>query len=159
MDVHLQPVAVSEKDMLWSQMQAYIPEFIPYEDIEAVDGVYAYKWFEHYWADEDRWPFWAMADEDRVGFALLCRDGNGAMEMAEFYIRPQFRRRDIGLRFARLLLLKFPGSWIISEYQANSGAVAFWRRVLEPYHYTEESYFGDSGKPRLRQRASVPMQG
>ncbi|MBV9332263.1 MAG: hypothetical protein JOZ55_11985 [Alphaproteobacteria bacterium] len=79
--------------------------------------------------------------------------------MAEFYVMPGFRRRNVGLSFARQLLVRFPGPWEISEYQANTGAIAFWRRVLEPYDYREESYTGASGKPRLRQLAIIPEPG
>ena len=156
MRVEARTVSASEKSDLWSDLQDYIDEMRAYDDdIERVDGAYQYKWFDHYWVDEKRWPFWALADGARAGFALLRRAENGEMEIAEFYIRPRFRRGGVGLAFARVLLARHPGPWLISEYRANAGAVHFWRRVIEPYAYSEEAYVGDSGKPRLLQRVTV----
>jgi predicted acetyltransferase len=96
-----------------------------------------------------------VADGARSGFALLRREETGEMEVAEFYIRPTFRRGGVGLAFARELLANYPGPWLISEYRANAAAVRFWREVVEPYAFTEEAYIGDSGKPRLLQRVTV----
>lgn len=156
MRVDARAVAIAEKPQLWTDLQDYIREMRAYDDdIECVDGVYHYKWFDHYWTDEPRWPFWAVVDGERAGFALLRREDSGEMEVAEFYIRPRFRRGGIGLAFARGLLARYPGPWLISEYRSNTGAVHFWRRVIESYAFTEEAYIGDSGKPRLLQRVSV----
>ena len=156
MQVQARTVSVSEKSDLWADLQDYIEEMRAFDDdIERVNGVYEYKWFNYYWKNEDRWPFWAMADGARAGFALLRREGTGEMEVAEFYIRPRFRRGGVGLAFARGLLARYPGPWLISEYRANTAAVNFWRRVIEPHAFTEEGYIGDSGKQRLLQRVTV----
>jgi predicted acetyltransferase len=156
MRVHIRPVAISEKSDLWTDLQDYIDEMRAYDDdIERVDGVYQYTWFDYYWGDSDRWPFWAVVEGDCAGFALLRRADTGEMEIAEFYVRPRFRRGGVGLAFARALLARCPGLWLISEYRENSTAVHFWRKVIEPYAFTEEAYIGDSGKPRLLQRVTV----
>jgi predicted acetyltransferase len=156
MRVEPRAVLFSEKSELWSDLQDYIEEMRTYDDdIERVDGAFQYKWFDHYWQDEQRWPFWAVADGARSGFALLRREVTGEMDIAEFYIRPRFRRGGIGVAFARELLAAHPGRWLISEYKANFAAVAFWRKVIEPYAFTEEAYIGDSGRPRLLQRVMV----
>ena len=156
MRVEALAVPASEKSDLWSDLQDYIDEMRAYDDdIERVGGIYEYKWFDHYWVDVKRWPFWAIVDGERAGFALLRREDSGEMEIAEFYIRPRFRRGGAGLAFARVVLAKRPGPWLISEYRANEGAVRFWRKVIEPYPFTEEAYIGDSGKARLLQRVTV----
>jgi predicted acetyltransferase len=157
MDIRAEPIPLSEKQALWADLQDYIEGMTAYDEtIERENGVYRYPWFDHYWIEKDRWPFWAMADGRRAGFGLVRREEDGSFDMAEFYIRPDFRRGGIGLEFARSLLRKFPGKWIISEYSANVGAVAFWRRVIEPYAFSEEPYIGeDSGKARLMQRVTV----
>ncbi len=156
MQVEARLVPVSEKSELWALLQDYIDEMRAYDDdIERVDGVYEYKWFEHYWRESDRWPFCAVGDGVRAGFALLRREESGEMEVAEFYVQPRFRRGGIGLAFARALLAKYPGPWLISEYRDNNAAVHFWRKVVESYVFTEEGYVGDSGKPRLLQRVTV----
>jgi len=156
MGVAAEPVLLPEKSDLWADLQDYIHEMRQYDDgIERVGGEYQYNWFDHYWRDEHRWPLWAIADGERAGFALLRREETGEMEIAEFYMRPRFRRGGLGLSFARELLRRHPGAWLISEYRANIAAVSFWRKVIAPYVFTEEAYVGDSGKPRLLQRVTV----
>src|SRR5262249_37784374 len=123
MRVETRSIPVSEKGDLWAYLQDYIDEMRAFDEgIERVGGVYQYKWFDHYWNGEKRWPFWAVADGTRAGFALLRREESGEMEMAEFYIRPDSRRGGVGLAFARALLSKFSGPWLISEYRANEVA-------------------------------------
>ena len=156
MRLEVQAIPISEKSELWTDLQDYIDEMRAYDEgIERVDGVYQYEWFDHYWDGGERWPFWAIVNGERSGFALLRREETGEMEMAEFYIRPHFRRGGVGLAFARALLAKYPGPWRISEYRDNAAAVRFWLKVIEPFAFTEEAYIGDSGKPRLLQRANV----
>ena len=156
MDVTAVPIASSEKAELWVLLQDYIHELSAYDEFEAVNGVYPYGYFDAYWQKgEERWPYWAVSNGERVGFALTRREPTGEMEIAEFYIRPRARRSGIGLSFAQLLLRKHPGPWLISEYRANTGAVLFWRRVIADYRYTEEGYRGDGGKPRLLQRVTI----
>jgi predicted acetyltransferase len=159
MDVRAKPIPFSESQELWADLQDYIRELSVYDAIESENGVYHYKWFDAYWQSPSRWPFWAEQGKERAGFALVRREENGTMDMAEFYVRPSHRRTGTGLAFARILLEMFPGPWNISEYRANTGAVAFWREVASGYYYSEEEYVGDSGKQRLLQRVLVRPQG
>jgi predicted acetyltransferase len=58
--------------------------------------------------------------------------------MAEFFIARPWRRRGIGAQAVRLLLDRFTGQWLITEYLINTAAVKFWRRVV--YAYTGSKY-------------------
>jgi predicted acetyltransferase len=155
MRAEIEPVAAADKPALWSEMQDYIAEMTAYVDIERVDGAYDYPGLDLFWSEEDRLAFWVLAKAERCGFALLRRREDGAMVMVEFHIRPAFRRTGIGTSFARQLLERFPGVWVLSEFAANAGAIAFWRRVIAGYDYTERSYVGGQGKDRLEQRVNV----
>jgi predicted acetyltransferase len=53
--------------------------------------------------------------------------------MAEFFIARPWRRRGIGAQAVRLLLDRFTGQWLITEYLLNATAVKFWRRVVGAY--------------------------
>ncbi len=79
-----------------------------------------------------------------AGFAMVARGGPAGSRppvdyrMAEFFIsRPQ-RRLGVGRLAVPLILDRFAGSWEITEYQRNPGAVNFWRRVVA--HYTRGHY-------------------
>lgn len=153
--MRIAPVPVGEKQLLWDMLQTYIDELSVYAGIQRVNGAYEYKFFDAYWGDEGRWPFWAMADDHRAGFALILRDGD-AMRVGEFYILPEFRRSNLGVSFARALLARFPGPWKIRQMAANKLAVAFWRRTLAPYGYTEANFVARDLE-RFEQTLIVPL--
>lgn len=154
--MHVAPVPIGEKPLLWDMLQAYIDELSVYAGVERVNGVYEYASFDAYWTDERRWPFWAMEEGRRAGFALILRDdAAGAMRIGEFYIRPEFRRAKLGAAFAQALLHRFPGSWKIRQIAANQPAVAFWRRTLAPYAYTEANFI-DRDLERFEQTLVAP---
>jgi len=149
-------VRASEKPQLWALLQDYIHELSVYDEFEAIDGVYPYRFFDAYWqVGEQRWPYWAISNGERVGFGLIRREETGEMEVAEFYVRPRFRRSGIGVAFARLLLSKHHGTWLMSAYRANTSAVLFWHKVIDGWQFAEEKYVGDGGKDRLLQRVEV----
>ena len=151
MNPEIVPVPESDKAALWEMLQAYIAELSVYAGVEPVEGVYRYAPFERYWSEEGRFPFWAMVGDKRAGFALVWHDrGNGVFRMAEFYVAPQFRRTTIGGAFAHRVLRSFPGHWKIRQIARNTGAVAFWRKTLARYGYTEEN-FHDRGLERFEQ--------
>ncbi len=149
------PVPLVEKPDLWAMFQLYGAELAPHAIVKPVNGILPYSPFDLYWQEDKRWPFWAMIDGQRVGFALVrFAPEHNAMQMAEFYILPDQRRGGTGLAFARSLLTRFPGPWKMREIVTNKGAVAFWRRVVEPYGFSEESYT-DKGIARIEQTLMV----
>jgi len=134
-------VPLSEKSDLWAMFQLYAAELAPLVNLQPTDGVYPYAYFDDYWQDDQRWPFWAMQDGERVGFALVrFAPEHNAMQMAEFFILPAHRKDGNGARFANGLLKRFRGPWKIRQIAANTGATAFWRKVAQPYGYTEETF-------------------
>jgi predicted acetyltransferase len=151
------PVAESEKAELWAHLQDYVRELIPYEGGEIPEtGDIPYEYFDLYWREKGRWPFWGMSDGKRVAFALV-RDTGERIEMAEFYSFPAFRRTGAALAFARAVMQRFPGPWELSQFAAHTASVAFWRRVIGKWPFEETHYTGPtSGKPRLRQTFTVP---
>ena len=55
------------------------------------------------------------------------------MEVAEFYVRPEYRWQGIGKTAASQLWKQFPGSWKLEVIKENLDGVAFWRKCLEAY--------------------------
>lgn len=155
MKIEIARVPIEDKPLLWDRLQNYCAEMMQYGNFQPVDGVFEYKWFDEYWREPDRHPFWALADGERAGFALVRR-ADKRWEMAEFYSFPEFRRTGVALDFARQLLKRFPGAWELSEYRSNVGAVAFWHRVIKKYPFAERVYVGGEGKERLEQTFVVP---
>ena len=54
-----------------------------------------YRWFDHYWRDEHRLPFFIEANGSVVGFCLI-RVMDGGWNVAEFGVRPERRREGLG---------------------------------------------------------------
>lgn len=155
MPVDIVAVPRAEKADLWTMFQLYAAELAPMVNLQPVDGVYPYAYFDDYWRDDQRWPFWAMRDGQRMGFALVrFAPEHDAMQMAEFYIAPAYRRDGLGLAFAHGLLTMFPGPWKIRQILANTGATAFWRKVAQPYGYSEDRFSVD-GIDRIEQTLTV----
>src|SRR5262245_58010684 len=90
-----------------------------------------YPYFEDYWSEPTRYPFVISAASRVAGFALIRRlNSTGELEMAEFYVAPEFRRAGIGRIAARALFAKFPGEWRIAVLRSNKGGALFWPRVV-----------------------------
>ena len=154
MAVLVVPVPVSDKSLLWDELQEYIAELMEFGTHKPVDGVFEYPWFDLYWTEHNRFPFWAYVDGERVAFALVNCEAR--TEMAEFYSFPKFRRSGLALDFARQVIRRFPGPWTLSEYRAHTAAVAFWHKVIADYPFDERVYVGGQGKERLEQTFEVP---
>ena len=89
------------------------------------------RWF----ADDGSYPLLILHNDKPVGFALVSRPPRNQRaqvdyRMAEFFVLQGSRRRGLGRLAAQLILRRFSGSWEITEFQSNVGAVAFWRAVV-----------------------------
>jgi predicted acetyltransferase len=153
MSLEILPVPLAQKPDLWAMYREYAIELAPMAYIVIVNDEIPAPDFDDFWQQPKHWPFWAVQDGKRIGFALI-RFVDDAMQMAQFYIVPEYRRGNIGLHFARDVIARHRGCWRIRQMAANVGAVAFWRRVVEIYSYTEES-FDLRGVPRVEQIVTV----
>lgn len=148
-------VPSAQKPDLWVMFQTYAAELAPMVNMAPVDGVFPYERFDDYWREDKHWPFWAVKNGARIGFALVrFAPELDAMQMAEFFILLTHRKGGSGLHFAQGVLARFPGPWKIRQIVANKVATAFWRRVAEPYGYTEEM-FPHKGIDRIEQTLTV----
>jgi len=136
-----------EKPRLWSMLQRYLAELSTLGGAQAVAGEFQYRYFEDYWRDPERWPFWITSDGQVAGFALVRRRDDGVVEMAEFFIAAEHRRSGIGSKSARALFARFPGRWHLSEFRQNHPAISFWRTVLRGFAAYEET----AGEERIEQ--------
>jgi predicted acetyltransferase len=154
----IQRIAAHERDVLWRYLQFYIYDMSRFTNAQPDDGVFPYSQFEAYWREgEGRSAWWAKVAGEIAGFALVQNDaGEGCREVAEFFVLNRWRRRGIGLAFARQLLGRFPGPWKLHELANNTGAIAFWRQALEAFApYTEAPLVRADGLARIEQRFVV----
>ena len=133
------PVPLADKPRLAAMVRDYVAEMAAFAP--DADPAMAYPYFDLYWSEPAlRFPFWLTVDGSEAGFALVRRDEeSGRTQMAEFFVAPPFRRQGIGQAAARRLIARFPGSWKITQREMNSGAIAFWHRVLDGFVAYDET--------------------
>jgi predicted acetyltransferase len=148
-------VPVAEKAALAAMMQGYIAEMA--QIIPGVRVGQPYPQFDLYWSEPDsRWPFWLKVNDARAGFALVGRDMEaGHFEMEEFFVVGVHRHHGVGLAAARRLIGRYPGPWTITQRETNTGAIAFWHRVLDGFVRYEETTT-ETDAVRREQRFTFP---
>lgn len=90
-------------------------------------------------ADDTDHPLLILADGRRVGFALVNQAPSPHLtpgmeyRMSEFFILRKLRRGGLGKHAAFAVFDRFPGKWELTELPRNTGAIAFWRRIIGEY--------------------------
>lgn len=131
--VVLELVPPAAKDRLHALFQLYLHDLSDYSgDLPGEDGRYVYAYFDAYWQDTNRWPYFIVADGRVAGFVLVREAAEiapGLHSIAEFFVLRPFRRGGVGTAAARLALTTFSGRWRITQLERNTPATAFWRRI------------------------------
>jgi predicted acetyltransferase len=140
-DTSVEVVSATEEPLLANLLELYI------HDLSAVfpglevgpDGRFGYPPLQQYWSQPNRrFPFLLRCAGRVAGFALVQRgspvaDDPDALDMAEFFVLRQYRRRGVGARAATLVWDRLPGSWTIRVLENNTRALAFWREVVSDF--------------------------
>jgi predicted acetyltransferase len=147
-------VPAAEQADLAAMTEGYVAEMAAFDP--AIPSGFVYPDLALYWAEpERRWPFWLKLEGGNAGFALVRRDRDDRLQIAEFFVLRRFRRQGVGLAAARRLIGRFPGVWRITQRETNAGAIAFWHRVLDGFvAYEETTTTRDA--IRREQRFSIP---
>ncbi|MGN0479267.1 MAG: GNAT family N-acetyltransferase, partial [Hominenteromicrobium sp.] len=72
MKLELVPVLKEEKEILRNLMEKYDYEFSQYDnrDVNTL-GLFGYDYFDCYWTEEGRYPFFIKADGKLAGFVMV----------------------------------------------------------------------------------------
>lgn len=125
----------SKKAIMKKYLDEYLEELSQFDDNIKFDdqGTPIYKWFEFYWNDEGRYPFFFYIDDEIAGICLVREVREGAFEIAEFYVRNSFRGNGNAMWFAREIANKFDDEILFSTRCKNLRAVAFWTRFSNAF--------------------------
>ncbi|MEV4803188.1 GNAT family N-acetyltransferase [Nonomuraea sp. NPDC049421] len=124
------PVTASDRpvvERLWLMFRHDMSEF--QGGLPRPDATFRSERLESAFADPG-WAAYLMSCGDRpAGFAFVRGLDGPVRVLNSFFVVRAARRSGLGLRAVRVVVARHPGRWEIAFQEANTGAVAFWRRV------------------------------
>lgn len=142
--ISIQEVEYEQKSILRNLLKLYkydFSEFDPEDDLNA-NGLYEYKYLDHYWTEDGRYPFFIKFDDKLAGFALVRMLGTelnqNIYSVAEFFVMKKYRKQKVGQTVAQELFNRFRGIWKVAQIEANQPAQDFWRKTID--RYTDGNY-------------------
>jgi len=139
MQIELVAVQETEKSVLRQLLELYAYDFSEYDDEDVNEhGFYGYTYFDYYWTEETRHPFFIRVDGRLAGFVLVNEycyvvKEHGTKSIAEFFVMRKYRRKGIGKAVAVQVFDRFPGKWEVIQHGENEPSKIFWESVIREY--------------------------
>lgn len=130
MKLNIVIVSKSEKELLNKMMTVYRQELL------RLDNPGEYKYIHLYFENKNYHPYFIKVDKNIVGFALVNNYSiieKDCFSIAEFYIKKEYRNKNIGKTAAIKIFDLYPGKWEIRELKTNTKAHQFWVTVINAY--------------------------
>ncbi|MDQ0913879.1 GNAT family N-acetyltransferase [Paenibacillus sp. V4I5] len=149
-------VSFEKKLILRNLMELYQYDMSQFEDDSENDvneyGLFDYKYLDHYWTEEGRFPFFIMESGKLAGFVLVREIADGELpkfSVAEFFILRKYRGQGIGKEVAYKVFEMFRGNWSVSWLEKNLPAKRFWTKAIIEYSKGNCSEALQEGNPSL----------
>ncbi len=145
--VSLREVDLGEAALLDELLQPYLRELSEFSQLVPDEtGRFAYPYLPYYWRDPNRTPLFIVVDDKTAGFALLRKEIGPdtallVTEIAEFFIKPEFRRQGCGSNAIQQIVNREPAHWQIRVLPGNNRALHFWHTTLTGlrFEFTESN--------------------
>jgi predicted acetyltransferase/8-oxo-dGTP pyrophosphatase MutT (NUDIX family) len=136
-------------ERLWQLYQHDLSEFR--HSAPGVDGLFAGRLPAYAGGGRgDRVAYLARLGDVPCGFALVRGVGHDERLMGEFFVTRSTRGRGAASAFARAVMERHPGPWVVPFQDENPRAAAFWRRLAAVVLVdVTETTRGVPGKPHL----------
>jgi predicted acetyltransferase len=133
---NLKIVSLRDKREYRDYFNEYLKELSKYDLTIEFDekGTPKYKYFDYYFKDDDRYPYWLCLKDEIVGLAMIRELEDEEYEIAEFTVFKEYRGNDNAINFASLILENFNGNFIFSTDLNNIIAVKFWNKFTKKYN-------------------------
>jgi predicted acetyltransferase len=147
MKIELIEVQETDKSALLQLMELYAYDFSEFDDADVNEhGLYGYTYFDYYWTEEGRHPFFIRVDGKLAGFVLINEycyvvKESGTKSIAEFFVMRKYRRKGVGKSAAVQVFDRFPGKWEVIQHGENEPSKIFWGEVIGEYtngNFTQE---------------------
>jgi len=138
MNIEIKKVCIDEKEILRNLMEKYDYEFSQYEDKDVNNfGLYGYEYIDHYFTEENRFPYFIKVDTKLAGLIMVCNykdiDFGTEYSMSEFFVMYKYKRQGIGKYSVNYIFNQFKGKWQITYAQKNKPAMEFWNKIVNIY--------------------------
>ena len=136
-------VSIYDKSSYRKMLNEYLIELSQFDDNVEFDEnkVPVYKWFDCYWQESSRYPFILKIDGNAAGLCMVRELGTKVYEIAEFYVKPEYRKDNNAIWFATAILDLFEGNFVFSAKFTNPRAIKFWGKFLNTFK--NATYFND----------------
>lgn len=118
MEQEFRIATLEEKEIIKQILIEYSREMYKYERVPSSKFASA-QYFDNYWIEKERFPLIAFRKDSIAGICLL-RDSGEHYSIAEFYIKPKYRRIGLGRKFIRFIINFCKEDGKHSEIYANS---------------------------------------
>jgi len=92
-----------------------------------------YNWFDCYFEEKERYPIYLKIDKVVAGMCLVREVDNRKYEIAEFYVKPEYRKNGNAFWFADIIFNLFDGDFEFSTCLTNNRAIKFWDKFFDLY--------------------------
>ena len=130
MKINLVKINKKEKDTLSKMMTVYQQELL------CLDNPGEYKYLHLYFENVNYHPYFIKVDKEIIGFVLVNNYSvieKNCYSIAEFYVKKEYRNRNIGKIAAIKVFNLYPGKWEIRELKKSTKAHEFWVNVINKY--------------------------
>lgn len=118
MSLKIYLASFEEKNEIYKALIKYSNELKQFQE-NPTREVASEKYFDSYWTESQRFPIVAYNDDELIGFCLLRNEEN-YYSIAEFYIKPKFRRLRYGTNLLNFTIEFCKKQGIHSSINANS---------------------------------------
>lgn len=134
-------VPESQMEEMRAYLNDYLVELSQFDDNINFDddGVPIYRWFDFYWNEKGRYPFYLLVDGNIAGLAFIREVYELRYEIAEFYVLPNFRGDGNAIWFAGEIANKFEGEIEFSTKHKNIRAIKFWDKFAKTFDSVENT--------------------
>ena len=138
MEILIVPVEKDEKEILRNLLEKYNYELSQYDDRDVNNlGLYGYDYFDCYWTEEKRHPFFIKINGKLAGFVMVNDYPDIKIEtdysIGEFFVLYKYRKYGIGKYTAKYIFNKFKGRWQLKILPKNKISELFWKNIINEY--------------------------
>ena len=129
MKIRLVPIKISDRNVLKEMLYEYQKEMLGGDPGE-------YKYLDSYWQKPDRFSYFIEVVGKVAGFALVNNYDlviNEGKNIAEFYVKKEFRKKGVGKEAARQVYNLFPGKWENRQITENPYAHTYWLKIISEF--------------------------